>query len=263
MNTAGALFEELLKIVAKLRDPNGGCPWDLKQTHQSLKPYLIEESYEVLDAIDELEGLPAASASKLPEELGDVLLQVALHSQVAKDSGTFSIDDIIKKLNEKLVFRHPHVFGDAEAKDADAAVKNWERMKAQNRAPSGSLLEGIPKGLPSLLRAHRIGEKVARVGFDWNDTAEVKAKVVEELKEFLETFEPGQKPEAMADELGDLFFSLAQLTRKLGLNAEDVLNGANAKFSKRFKAMEQETQHGLDKLSRPQLEALWQKVKNA
>lgn len=259
MASSGQLFEELLNIVAKLRDPNGGCPWDLKQTHESLKPYLIEEAYEVLDAIDEHSS--DQSTSKLPEELGDVLLQVALHAQVAKDNKTFTIDEVVKKLSEKLVFRHPHVFGDAKAKDAEAAVKNWEQMKAKNRAPNGSLLEGIPKGLPSLLRAHRIGEKVARVGFDWNSADEVKQKVTEELQEFLATFKEAQHEAHMEEELGDLLFTLAQLTRKLGLNAEEVLNKANSKFTKRFQAMEHATPEGLDKKSRQELEKLWQKIK--
>lgn len=258
MGKTGELFEELITIVAQLRNPNGGCPWDLKQTHQSLKPYLIEESYEVLDAIDSFEN----TKTELPKELGDVLLQVALHSQIAKDNKHFTIDDVVASLTKKLVSRHPHVFGDQKANNAQEAVNTWEKMKAKEKDSSQSMLDGVPKSLPALLKSHRLGEKVARVKFDWESSAEVRDKVNEELKEFLAE-SPGSNVNAdkVEEELGDLLFTLAQLSRKLGFSAEDVLQRANAKFIRRFMAIESKAGAKISSLSREELEKLWAEVK--
>ncbi|MBX7145094.1 MAG: nucleoside triphosphate pyrophosphohydrolase [Oligoflexia bacterium] len=260
MSKTGELFEELVRVIAKLRDPNGGCPWDLAQTHDTLKPYLIEESYEVIDAIES----PAAQRSaKLREELGDVLLQVVLHAQVANDEKTFCIDDIVKNLTEKLVRRHPHVFGDKKASNPTEAVNNWESVKANDRGKAKSLLDGLPRSLPALLHSHKIGEKVARVGFEWDTPNSVALKVKEELDEFLLELHHDGKSEKCKEELGDLLFTLAQLARKLGYDAEETLRAANDKFTERFQTMETSSSKPLGDLSFEALHELWDKVKAA
>ena len=249
---SGELFEKLTAIVARLRDPNGGCPWDLEQTHSSLKQYLIEESYEVLESID-------SHPEKLAEELGDVLLQVMLHSQIGADSGSFNIDDVIQHIADKLVVRHPHVFGETKVKDSTQVLKNWEAIKKQGLAPGASMLDGVPKALPALLRAHRIGTKVGRVGFDWDSADDIRDKIREELEEFLSAGETDRA--ALEEEFGDLLFTLAQLARKLNLDAEGALTSANNKFIRRFKALEKLADADLQALGRAKLEELWQRVK--
>lgn len=260
MSKSGELFEELVRIVARLRDPNGGCPWDLEQTHTSLKPYLIEEAYEVIDAID---SDPQQRDKKLREELGDVLLQVVLHAQVASDSKAFTIDDVVKILSEKLVHRHPHVFGEKTAKTAEEAVKNWEGVKSKDRGKKGSMLDGLPQSLPSLLRSHRIGEKVARVGFEWADAPAVALKVKEEFDEFLLELQRDPKSRLCEEELGDLLFTMAQLARKLGYNAEETLRAANDKFTRRFQAVEAAASKPLEELNFTELHEIWDKVKES
>lgn len=252
MKKPGELFEELVQIFQKLRDPNGGCPWDLKQTHATLKPYLIEESFETLDAID-------YAPEKLPEELGDVLLQVMLHSQIGADEKTFTITDVISILSEKLIKRHPHVFGSTEVKDVDGVLTNWEKIKQTERKASEGVLDGVPRSMPALLRSHRIGEKVARVSFDWVTAADIKEKVKEELSEFLNAAETDRAHQE--EEFGDLLFTLAQLARKLSFNSEELLQRANQKFIDRFKKVE--TLAGPDhaKWERDKLEELWAQVK--
>lgn len=260
MSTSTELFERLLAVIAKLRDPSGGCPWDLEQTHQTLKPYLVEEAYETLDAIDE--GKSDNSYTKLKEELGDVLLQVVLHAQVAKDNKSFTIDDVMKGLIEKLIRRHPHVFGDVKAASAKEVTENWEKLKLKEQPAGKGMLIGLPRSMPALLKCHRIGEKVARVGFDWAESAEVREKVREELNEFLEADDKKQRDAAhVKEELGDLLFTVAQLARKMGLNAEDVLAEANDKFCKRFAQIEELGGHRLGEKTPAQLEEYWQQVK--
>jgi len=250
----GELFEELAAIIAKLRDPNGGCPWDLEQTHQSLKPYLIEESYEVLDAIDN-------APDKLSEELGDVLLQVMLHSQIGADEKRFCVADVLEILSKKLIKRHPHVFGKTQVKDTSQVLENWEKIKRKELKQDESMLGGIPSGLPALLKAQRIGAKVARVGFDWPDAEGVREKIKEELVEFLEASKKENDKDKISEEFGDLLFTIAQLGRVLGLDSETILNQANAKFCTRFKAMEKIAGPGLKDLGREKLEGLWVRVK--
>jgi MazG family protein len=254
-------FQRLVDIIAALRNPNGGCPWDLEQTHTSLIPYLIEESYEVVDSIESQDG-------QLAEELGDVLLQVMLHSQIALDAGEFSIATVIKTLNEKLIRRHPHVFGDTNAETVQKVLANWEVIKAEEKKSKSTekkgLLSGLPKALPALQRAHRIGEKVARVGFDWDSSEEVFDKVLEELEELkVEIASKKAQSAALREELGDLLFSLAQFSRLLGFNAEEVLREANGKFQNRFEKVEALSEVPLSERRRDELEALWQEVKAA
>lgn len=250
MTTTGEKFEKLVGIIKRLRDPNAGCPWDLEQTHKTLKPYLIEESYETLDAIDN-------HPDKLKEELGDVLLQVMLHSQIGADEKTFTIDDVVEILSEKLVKRHPHVFGTTKVDGTKQVLENWEKIKKKDRKNEESILDGIPAGMPALLRAHRIGEKVGRVGFDWIESEHIEEKIREELNEFLESTERDHTEE----EFGDLLFTIAQLGRKLKLPTEEILQRANQKFTRRFKALEQKAGCDLKSLPRERLEELWASVK--
>ncbi len=256
-------FIELVRIIAKLRDPNGGCPWDLKQTHQSLKPYMIEEAYEALDAIDAVAAGKAAPSS-LSEELGDVLLQVMLHAQVAVDQGHFSIVDVIGALSKKLIARHPHVFGSERAETADEVLKNWERLKQNDREGPKGVLDGVPRSMPSLLKAQRMGEKVSRVGFDWDTLAGVREKVLEEIKEFLDEYSRdggGEKMERAQEEFGDVLFSLAQWARKAGINSEEALQAANDKFKRRFAAMERNKASGFEELTAAAWQELWDAAK--
>ncbi len=253
MSKAGETFEKLVSVIAKLRDPNGGCPWDLEQTHESLKPYLIEECYEMLEAIDK-------GPSTLREELGDVLLQVVLHAQVAKDNNTFTIDQVIETLTAKLIKRHPHVFGDTAVSSTKEVLENWEQIKKGEKSGKEGVLDSVPKQLPSLLRAQRMGEKAARVGFDWPDSRSVIDKIKEEIGEF-EKASPNQRLE----EFGDLLFALAQYARKLGLDSEIGLAQACDKFKRRFDAMEEyakkKTGGDLKALSLKEQEQLWTEIK--
>ncbi len=250
---AGELFEELCAIIAKLRDPNGGCPWDLEQTHQSLTPYMIEEAYEAVDAIER-------SPDKLPEELGDVLLQVMLHSQIGKDNKTFEIADVVRLISEKLIKRHPHVFGEVKVSGSEQVLKNWEEIKKSDRTAEQGMLDGLPKALPALLKAHRIGAKVARVGFDWEDVPAVFKKVQEELTEFGEAKSTGDTHK-IEEEFGDLLFAMAQLARLMGLNAEELLDKGNQKFMRRFRALEIKCSGEPKGFGRDELERIWKEVK--
>lgn len=258
MAKTGELFEKLTAVIARLRDPHGGCPWDLEQTHATLKPYLIEEAYETIEAIDR-------HPEKLPEELGDVLLQVVLHAQVGKDGGTFSIDTVVEGLTQKLISRHPHVFGETVAKDSRQVLENWEALKKKERTADESILSGVPGSLPGLLKAQRIGEKVARVGFDWADAAGVADKVSEELAEFLEARKEATKEDRahLEEELGDLLFSLVQFARKLGVDAEDCLQRGNQKFIERFQKLEKLAGPEMKSLGLPRLTELWSQVKSS
>jgi len=239
-------FEELVAIMARLRAP-GGCPWDREQTHRSLRPFLLEETYETLEAIDA--GAPEA----LREELGDLLLQVVFHAQMAAEAGTFTIDDVVAGLAEKLVRRHPHVFGDARADTPDAVVTRWEAIKAEERtappdsdpAPpehgaadsGGRALGGLPRTLPALALAQQIQARAARAGFEWPGLPAAAAKVREELAE-LEDARKDAAGERVEEELGDLLFTVANLPRYLGLDGEQTLRAACAKFRTRFSRVE-------------------------
>ena len=250
LQDASKAFAELIEPIQALRDPETGCPWDLEQTHSSLKQYLIEEAYELIDAIDH-------QPDSISEELGDVLLQVLLHSQIAADEGTFSITEVMRGLNEKLIERHPHVFGNTSCQDAAAVEKTWEESKQQSKK---GLLDGLPRGLPALQKAHLIGQRTERVGFDWSEPALVAQKVEEEVQEYLEALESKTEAE-QEEEFGDLLFTLAQLGRKQSMNTEEILQKACGKFTERFKKMETSTETPLAQLSDDELQALWTKVK--
>ncbi len=227
---AEQLFGTLLTVMSRLRGPEG-CPWDKKQTHQTLEACLLEEAYEVLAAIDR--GDPR----HLSEELGDLLLQVVFHAQIARESGAFTIREVLIHLIEKLVRRHPHVFSDQRVEGAEEAIANWEKIKAGEKKPDESLLSGLPMQLPALLRAYRIGSKASRVGFDWPDIQGILLKVREELQELDQEFSR-QDPRGMDEEFGDLLFALAQLARFMKLNPEAALRKSTMKFQKRFERME-------------------------
>ena len=228
------LFEALVNVIATLRSENG-CPWDRAQTHETLKPTLIEETYEVVEAID------AAVPSKLKEELGDLLLNVMLQAQIAAESQHFTIGDVIQTITEKLIRRHPHVFGDVEADDTETVFKNWEEIKRQERGYEDrhSVLDGVPDALPSLQRAQKLQRRATGVGFDWEELADVIAKVDEEVGEVKASLKTNE-PDATEMELGDLLFAVVNLCRFLNVQAEEALRQANRKFTARFKWMEAE-----------------------
>ncbi len=254
---SGPLFERLVNIMATLRAP-GGCPWDQEQTRESLKPFLIEEAYEVLEALDH------GGKEKLQEELGDLLLQVVFHAQVAAELEEFTVDEVLKNIADKLVRRHPHVFGETRAETAAEVLSNWEKIKQAERggAIQASALAGVPKTLPALLRAQRLQDKAARVGFDWGETTEVLHKVEEELREFKAAIRKG--PEAVESEMGDMLFSLVNLARFLHLNAEEALRKSIDKFSRRFRHIESAiTEQGksLAESSLEEMDALWREAK--
>jgi tetrapyrrole methylase family protein/MazG family protein len=249
-------FQTLMDIVARLRAP-GGCPWDREQTHESLKRNLLEESYEVIEAIDQ--GDPAV----LSEELGDLLVQVAFHADIAKEAGDFQLEDVLRKINAKLVRRHPHVFADGHAKDAQEVERNWEQIKAEERKEKGeskSPVEGIPGDLPALAYAQLMQDRVGKAGFEWDDISGVLDKIVEEVAEL----KAAATPEEKMHELGDLLFTMVNLTRWSGEHAEDVLRKANQRFGKRYLGMEKlAAERGLDfnSLSLDQKEEFWQEAK--
>jgi nucleoside triphosphate diphosphatase len=250
-------WDDLVEIMARLRM---GCPWDREQTHRTLVPYLIEETFEVVEAIEisHLEGLC--------EELGDLLLQVLFHAQLGMEVGKFSIADVIDALSNKMVRRHPHVFGDAQIEDVDAQWRNWERLKALEKTGRSrrTRLDGIPKHLGALQRGQRMQEKAARVGFDWPDAAGILDKVAEEAQELLEARREKQDDPRVREELGDLFFTLVNLSRALGIDAETAMREANEKFYRRFAFMEaraEENGKALTDLSLQELEELWQLAK--
>lgn len=268
-DAAASEFARLVEIIARLRAPDG-CPWDRAQTPQTLRPYLVEETYEVLDALD------AEDWTELQEELGDVLLQVVLHAQLMAEAGRFGIADVVETIAEKMVRRHPHVFGDATADSPDEVSRNWARIKAaEKRAKAGtgtddvqrSVLDGVPASAPALIQAQRLGEKAAKVGFDWPSAAEVFDKVAEESRELsaeIDHADADNRKQAMEHELGDLLFTLTSLARHLDLDAESALRKANARFGRRFRFVEAQLARGGEDVyatSAPRLEALWQAAK--
>lgn len=279
-------INKLVEVVARLRDPVAGCPWDLKQTHQSLKPYMLEEAYEAVEAIDEAQetGNPAS----LKEELGDVLLQVVLHSQLAQDAGTFDFSEVCDTISEKLIRRHPHVFGTVEANDADTVVTNWEAIKKAEKAQAdptngpvlASILQGVAKSQPALSRALDTSKKAVKVGFEWPNLESLWECVMSEYEEFreevhqldsAETITP-ERFERLESEMGDIFFASVNLARHFKIDPEVALTKATAKFTKRFQAMEtliqaniqpgQTLEQAMANLSFEQWDDLWRQAKD-
>ena len=258
--TVGEAFEELVRIMHRLRSP-GGCPWDGEQTHASIKPYTIEEAYEVAEAID------SGDDRELCTELGDLLLQIVFHAEMASERKAFAITDVIAAISEKMVRRHPHVFADVQVSGADEVLRNWSKIKADERKAGGdtSALAGVPRAMPALLRAQRLGEKAGHAGFDWTEASGVLEKLREELGELESAMASGDREHAAA-ELGDLLYAATSLARHLGAVAEDALNGAADRFSTRFRHMESAlaaTQRDVHGASPEELEALWQAAKRA
>ncbi len=250
-------FTRLMEIMRRLRAP-GGCPWDAEQTHESLKRYLLEETYEVMEAID------AGSPSMLKEELGDLLLQPIFHAAIAEDRGEFNMAEVLEAINEKLIRRHPHVFGNQVIRSSEEQITNWELIKkAEKGEERKSALSGVPPHLPALMKAHKITEKAARVGFDWEHTDQVFAKVLEELHEFEETMAAGDQ-ERMEAELGDLLFAIVNLGRFLAINPEEALRKTITRFSKRFSHVE-ETLHSqgsaMKDATLAEMDSLWEEAK--
>ncbi len=259
-------WDDLVEIMARLRR---SCPWDREQTHRSLVRYLVEEAFEVVDAIE------GNDEAELCEELGDLLFQVVFHAQLATETGRFSIADVIDGLTDKMIRRHPHVFGDGAATDIEGVWANWEKLKALE--PTGqkreSKLDGIPVGMGALQRAQKMQDKAARVGFDWSEARQVTEKLAEELREFAEARAAAENAGAnlaedahTREELGDVFFTMVNLARKLGIDAEGAMREANGKFDRRFRYMEQYAlAHGktLADMTLDELEAIWQQAKTA
>jgi MazG family protein len=259
LGPAAAGFARLIEIMNLLRSP-GGCPWDREQTFDSIKPYLLEETYEVMDSID------ARDWDGLADELGDLLLQVVFFSQMAKEAGYFDVTDAIEAINSKLVRRHPHVFADGEAKTAEDVTRKWDEIKAGEKAsrpkPKG-LLAGVPRSLPALMEARQIASRAAGAGFDWNNVDEVLEKLREELVE-LEGARQAGSQEALQDEIGDLLFVIVNIARFLKVDPEQALRGTNSKFRRRFAHVEQglETQGKSPKEATiEEMERLWQEAK--
>jgi tetrapyrrole methylase family protein/MazG family protein len=271
---AAKKFEEFIQIVKRLRDPVSGCPWDLAQTNESIRPYLVEECYEVLEAID------LKNDDELKKELGDVLLQVVLHAQIAADRKAFSIEDVVQLISEKMVRRHPHIFGGhifggmedtkglVEAKTAEDVKTNWERIKLEERKNAGEnqqILAGVPKALPALVRAQRLGQKAAKFGFDWKELKDVWAKVEEELGELkieIGSFDnPTSNKDRITAELGDLLFALSQLGRWLDTHTEDALRACCDRFTSRFNTVEGQLEKPMTEYTVEELEVLWQRAK--
>jgi len=235
MSSAADAIDRLLTIMARLRAPDG-CPWDLEQTLETLRPYVLEETYEVLEAID------AGDAAAHREELGDLLLQIVFQARLREEAGVFAFADVAEAISDKLISRHPHVFGDGQVKDAAGVLRQWAALKREENQRKGgglSALEGVPRELPALARADRLTEKASRVGFDWPDAAGARAKVTEELHELDEAIASG-RPSEIERELGDTLFALANLARKLGVAPEEALRGTVGRFISRFHHVERE-----------------------
>lgn len=249
-------FNELLKIMAALRGEKG-CPWDKEQTRESLKPFIVEEAYEVLEAIDG--GNPEA----LKEELGDLLFQVVFQAQLAKEEGQFDMSDVLNKIGKKMIARHPHVFDKADLKTSEEVLVHWEEQKKREGKQRESIIDGIPKNLPSLLRAQRLQDRVSRVGFDWEKIEDVMEKLEEELKEFMTAFNE-KRQDKIEDELGDIFFSLVNISRFIGINPEDALRKTISKFISRFRYIEitaADLGKTLSELTLDEMDGLWDEAK--
>jgi MazG family protein len=266
--SAGGKFEKLVEIMTTLRGPNG-CPWDKQQDFNSLKPMLVEEVYEVLEAIE------SNDFDGLSEELGDLLLHVVFQAQLGKEASEFDINTVLDKISDKLIRRHPHVFGEETASSPEEVIRNWEAIKAQekaaklkNRTPEQrSLLEGIPSKLPAIHEAHQISSRAARVGFDWPDIEGIFEKLQEEVRELRDVIAEGndERRERLEDEIGDVLFVIVNIARYLKIDSESALKRANRKFKSRFQYMENElARQGktVEQVSIDEMEALWQKAKS-
>jgi MazG family protein len=271
--TPGQWFEKLVAVQARLRAPKG-CPWDREQTHQSLRTYLIEEAYEVLEALE------SGNDAKFAEEMGDLLLQIVFHSQIAREEGRFTVAEVIREIHDKMIRRHPHVFGKTRAKDSAEVLRNWEQIKAEERRSSDdkgdpktggsvpkevSLLDGVSRALPATLEGFQLTRKASRIGFDWEDTSGVFEKMQEETGELKKALTEHEQLK-MEEEMGDLLFAAVNLSRFLKVDPEIALKKANAKFSRRFRAMERLAEKGGRKfkdLSRQEMEAFWDATKKS
>ncbi len=245
-------FDTLVDIIARLRAPDG-CPWDREQTHASLRENLLEECYEVLAALDE------GDSKRLGEELGDLLMQIVLHAQIATEDGEFELGDVLTSINAKLIHRHPHIFGSQKVKDAEEVALNWEALKQEERGADTSILASVPEQMPALGYSHSIQRRVAQVGFDWEDIGGVIDKLVEEVGEFKQG-----TGEQKAQEFGDLLFTLVNIARRLGIDSEAALREANKRFYHRFTYMEEVCrQRGVNigDLSFAEQNALWEEAK--
>lgn len=265
----GEWFEKLVAVQARLRAPKG-CPWDREQTHETLRTYLLEEAYEVLEALDR------GNDAKFAEEMGDLLLQVVFHSQIASEEGRFTVSDVIREIHDKMIRRHPHVFGEASAKDSKEVLRNWEQIKAEERRASKgkgeggddtkeapSLLDGVSRALPATLEGLQLTRKASRIGFDWDNANGVIDKVREETAE-LEIALNDKDQQRVEEEMGDFLFAAVNLARFLHIDPEIALKKANAKFSRRFRAMEaraRESGREFKDLPREEMEALWDATK--
>jgi MazG family protein len=248
-------IDRLRQIVERLRAPEG-CPWDREQTHESLKPHVIEECYELIDAIDDKDD------QGMQEELGDLLLQVVLHAQMASEDGRFDFDSVAEVISEKLIRRHPHVFGGTKLATSDAVLTQWDAIKRREKAERESALDGIPRGLPALAKAQKTQSKAGRVGFDWPDATGSLEKIKEEIKEL----EQATNGDQLAEEIGDLLFAVVNFARKSKLDAEDLMQGATRKFADRFRKMEAlASSRGLkfSALTLAEMDQLWDEVKGS
>lgn len=257
-------MQRLVEIMARLRDPEHGCPWDLEQDFRSVMPYTLEEAYEVAQAIED------GDMQALRDELGDLLFQVVFHARMAEERGAFAFEDVAGTIAQKIVRRHPHVFGDAREADADTQTRSWEQIKAEERAAArrdgqpASELDGVPAALPALSRAVKLQRRAARVGFDWPDWRGVFAKVREELEELQDEVDAESDPALIEEELGDLLFAVANLARHLRLDPEVALRGANRKFERRFQGLEADLAargQRFDSVSRDTLERAYERAK--
>jgi MazG family protein len=265
--SAGPAFAKLVAVMARLRAP-GGCPWDREQTHATLRTYLIEEAYEVLDALDSTDDV------KFAEELGDLLLQVLFHAQIASEEGRFAISDVIREIYEKMIRRHPHVFGEKRAKDAAEVLRNWEIIKQQERrnksgqstaeAEPASILDGVPRTLPALLEGLQLTRKASRIGFDWQNVDGIFDKLGEEASELRHALENKESASRIESEVGDILFVAVNLARFLDVDPEIAMKKASSKFSRRFHEMERLARHQgttLAEIPRPEMESLWEQSK--
>ena len=249
-------LDELIKIMSALRGERG-CPWDREQTMESLKPFIVEETYEVLEAID------GKNPEDVKEELGDLLFQIVFQCQIAKEKGDFDMADVIEKIGRKMIARHPHVFGDADYKTSAEVLVHWEAQKKREGKQRESLLEGVPKTLPSLLRAHRLQDRAARIGFDWDKVGDVMNKLDEEIGEFKEAMEKKDE-DAIEEELGDVLFMIVNISRFIGVNPEDALRKTISKFISRFRYIEMasaDSGRTLSDMTLAEMDALWDEAK--
>ena len=247
-------FEDFVEIMARLRE---GCPWDKKQTHESLRPYLVEEAYELLEALD------SSDDDAVREELGDLLLQIVFHARLAQERGAFDISDVVKGISDKMVSRHPHVFGSERFETAEEVVGQWEERKKEEGKMRESLLDGVPRTMPALLRAARLQSRAARAGFDWSQVDGALDKLDEEIGEFRATLK-SKNPSEIEDELGDVFFSLVNISRFIGVNPEDALRKTISKFIKRFRHMEMraaDSGREFKDMSIEEMDGLWDEAK--